>query len=91
MSNKHRNEYRRWLRRQANRASTSSPIRLVDGPAAPEEIGESGYYTTPGGKRVNYPNAYRRAWGKPIYHASTIRVELGRDWAIAHRIPMEVF
>ncbi len=31
----------------------------------------SGYHwTTPGGKPVQYPSAYSRAFGKPVYHGA---------------------
>ncbi len=39
--------------------------------------GSSWYYTTPSGSPVQYPNAYRRAYGKPVYHAADHVVTVG--------------
>lgn len=72
------------VRAAVNASGTSYPIRIVDGSAAaPELVGESHHYVTPGGKPVYHPNAYRRAWGKPIYVSSTRAITVGRDWLFA--------
>ena len=80
-------QYRAFVREQANRSGSTCPIRVVPGRAAPHAEGSSGYFTTPGGKPVRYPNAYRRAWGKPVYNASTYRIEVGAKWLAARSIP----
>ena len=44
----------------------------------PKLVGNSGYHTTPSGKTiVNHPGAY--GW-RTVYHCSTERVEVGRNW-----------
>jgi hypothetical protein len=60
------------------------PITIVDGFTAPEVQGKPGYYTNKSGDIINFPNAYQRAWGKPIYHQSTARVEVGVGWLLAN-------
>jgi hypothetical protein len=55
----------------------NTPVLIVDGDAV-TVTGESYYFTTPSGKtRVQYPGAYK--W-RTVYHASTLCVEIGRDW-----------
>ena len=72
---------RRILRRAANEPVGSTvPIELIDGESAPVVRGLSWHYTNKSGDLIYYPNAYRRAWGKPIYNCSTIRVEVGEEW-----------
>lgn len=68
------------IRRIANEAGKSFPIKVVEGDSAPKSKGSGYFYTTPSGNRVYHPNAYRAAWGKPIYHHSTIRIEVGNEW-----------
>lgn len=63
---------RMWCGVRAN-----MPVEIVDGDAPPKVCGEGFHWTTPGGKPIRYPNAYK--WEK-VYHASTIRVEVGRNW-----------
>ena len=64
----------------------SCPIELVDGDKSPSYEGEEHYYVTPSGEYVRYPNAYRRAFGKPIYCHSTLRIEVGIDWLLSKGI-----
>lgn len=80
-------EYRTYVRVMAKAAGSTCPIAVVDGDAAPHTTGSTGYYTTPGGRPVRYPHAYRRAWGKPVYHCSDYRLEVGREWLAQHLIP----
>jgi hypothetical protein len=71
---------RRAARRVA-RAESYVPVLVTDEPGFFASCeGCAGYWTTPGGAPVRYPNAYRKAWGKPVYHLSTVRVEVGVDW-----------
>src|SRR5271165_6172658 len=58
----------------------AAPIEHVDGMTKPHFVGESYSFQTKTGKPVRHPNAYRRAWGKPVYIASTRRIIVGRDW-----------
>jgi hypothetical protein len=53
-------------------------VQLIDNSTQPPKlVGKGFYWTTPGGKLIHYPNAYR--WHK-IYHPSTLRVEVGANW-----------
>jgi hypothetical protein len=72
-------EQRRLARQYADqRVHHSIPVEIVDGDVAPRVAGESYYWTTPSGKTiVHHPSAY--GW-PTLYHASTLRVEVGRDW-----------
>jgi len=83
------NELRKYIRKQADATGKCWPIKLVDGYKCPTVTGHSFHYVTPGKHRpVYYPNAYRRAWGKPMYVGSTKCIEVGADWildCIIHR------
>jgi len=88
VSPRHASQYRAWLRAQAG-AKSYAPIVVVDGSQTPKRAGRSYYWETPSGAICRHPNAYRRAFGHPIYCASTVRVEVGREWLAAMRIPAE--
>lgn len=62
------------------------PVVVVPGNAAPALKGRSYHYTNKSGDIIYHPSAYKRAWGKPIYHHSTLRVEVGKDWFNANFI-----
>lgn len=79
----------RPVRQAADLVGTPYPIEIVDGDAAPKLVGESYHWTTPGGAPVHYPNAYRRAWGKPVYVGSTFCIQVGREWLKANGINVE--
>jgi hypothetical protein len=70
----------RQMARLAAGAHTSCPVTVVEGDVAPHVTGEGFYYTTPSGQLVHHPNAYRRAFGRPEYHASTLEVVVGQEW-----------
>jgi len=76
---------RRAVRQHAG-ARANMPVDVIDGSDAPEVTGRSYYWTTPGGRPVYHPAAYRRAYGKPVYHGSTLSVEVGVEW-LAARFP----
>jgi hypothetical protein len=76
----------RVVRAFVNLSGTPYPIEFVDGFAEPAVTGRSYHWTTPGGKPVYYPNAYRRAWGKPVYHCSTRAIQVGKGWLIEQGI-----
>lgn len=59
-------------------AGNSVPVEIVKGDSPPKMQGESFYYTTPGGKPIYAPSAYK--WPK-VYHGSTLRIEVGEKWA----------
>jgi hypothetical protein len=58
----------------------SPTIQLIDGNSKPRIVGRTFRWETKTGKPVYYPNAYKRAWGKPIYIASTRRIQVGKQW-----------
>ena len=68
--------------RQAANARNNCPIKIVNGNVAPIIKGHHFYWSNKSGDVIRYPNAYKRAWGKPIYNHSTIRVEVGSDWLL---------
>ena len=61
------------------------PVEIVMGTARPYLQGESWRYETPSGKPVYHPNAYRRAYGKPVYVRSTRRIVVGAAWLMSRR------
>lgn len=66
------------------------PVVVVAGKIRPRLVGHGSYYTTPSGAPVHHPNAYRSAWGKPVYHCSTRRVEVGAGWLLARAEKLSV-
>jgi hypothetical protein len=70
------------LVRKSVSARNNCPIKIVDGCDPPKLKGRGWYYTNKRGDEIHYPVAYRKAWGKPIYNHSTIRVEVGGDWLL---------
>jgi hypothetical protein len=59
------------------------PIVEVPGCEPPGLLGDFGHFVNASGELIRYPNAYRRGWGKPIYVASTVRIEVGALWVRA--------
>lgn len=57
--------------------SGNHEVEIIKGNDAPYGHGISSHYTTPTGKIVRYPNAYR--WPK-VYHPSTRKILVGRGW-----------
>ena len=75
---------RRAVLKSAGETQANIQIEVIPGVAvAPRTVGETYHYVTPGGRPVYHPNAYRRAWGKPVYVASTRRVIVGEQWLAA--------
>lgn len=70
------------LLREAVGARSNCPIQIVTGNSPPKLTGRSYYYTNKSGDVIYHPNAYIRAWGKPIYNRSTIRIEVGSSWIL---------
>lgn len=75
-----------WVRRAIKRridAPNHVYVVVVEGSkkrenSRPKLVGSSGYHTTPSGKTiVTHPGAY--GW-RTVYHCSTERVEVGREW-----------
>jgi len=70
------------LIRQAVGARPNCPIEIIKGNTPPKLKGRGYYYTNKSGDEIRYPEAYRKAFGKPIYNHSTIRVEVGSNWLL---------
>ena len=68
------------VRAAAGQPGSHYPIKIEDGFAAPRLAGDGCYWTTPSGRPVYHPNAYRRAWGKTVYHCSTLEIVVGAGW-----------
>jgi hypothetical protein len=80
VTNKECLAFRRAARAAVGGASKSTPVEVVPGSSeAPKFSGERGHYTTPGGKRVWAPSAYRMK-GPIRYHRSTEKVTVGEHW-----------
>lgn len=71
---------RRVIRKAADCVGTTIPIVIIDGDSSPICKGACGHYRNKSGDIIHSPNAYRRAWGKPIYYPSTIHIEVGAEW-----------
>lgn len=56
------------------------PVRIIAGDGDPKLIGSPYHYENKSGELIHHPTAYRRAWGKPIYIASTLEVVVGNMW-----------
>jgi hypothetical protein len=72
---------KREIRKSVN-AESNCPISIIDGDSPPILVGESYHYQNKSGDKIQYPNAYRKAWGKPVYINSTRRIEVGSDWLL---------
>ena len=59
----------------------TGPLEVLPGNGTPTAAGEGFSWTTPGGKPIRHPNAYK--WPK-VYHCSTNHVEVGRNWLRNH-------
>lgn len=69
--------------RTAARAPLNVPVAVIPGDSPPRLRGEGFSWRTPGGAPVRHPGAYSRAWGKPIYIPSSLRVEMGEEFPMA--------
>ena len=76
---------RRMVREVAG-AKSCRRVVVVPGRVAPKQKGSPQHYLTPSGQPVYHPGAYRRAYGRPVYVSSTVRVEVGRDWLLCRGI-----
>lgn len=79
---KWRVETAKQIRKAAEMTSSQCSINISDGSSPPTKSGRGSLYTNKSGHIIRYPNAYRRAWGKPIYQASTLKIEVGYEWLI---------
>ena len=73
---------KKWIREVAGAKGTNCPIKVVIGNNPPTLKGRSWCYQNKSGDVIRYVNAYKRAWGKPIYVHSTRRIEVGSDWLL---------
>jgi hypothetical protein len=71
---------RKAIRQAANCVGTNIPILVIKGDYSPICKGTGYHYRNKSGDLIHSPNAYRRAWGKPIYYPSSIRIEVGEEW-----------
>lgn len=72
---------KRILRKSLN-ARTNCPVIIIPGSNEPKLKGSGYHYTNKSGEVINYPSAYMKAYGKPIYIPSSIRIEVGSDWLL---------
>lgn len=70
---------RKWSGDKGNR-----PVVVIYGQSAPRLVGTPWHYENKRGDWIHHPNAYRAAWGKPIYIASEMRTEVGHEWVERH-------
>jgi len=78
---------RHAILRSAKEPQKNIKIEILPGiMLAPQSVGESYYWTTPGGQICRYPQAYVAHFGRPIYHASTRRVIVGEQWVLADAV-----
>lgn len=70
------------LIRQSVGARNNCPVVIISGSSEPKLCGSSHYYKNKSGDIIHHPNAYRAAYGKPIYVPSSIRVEVGSNWIL---------
>lgn len=61
------------------------PVVVDPSEDLPKVAGVGYRHETPSGELVRHPNAYRQAFGKPVYVASTRRVVVGVEFARAVR------
>lgn len=74
-------EIRSWvIRNLKDKGYNSVPIIIGDGNHPPKLKGNSFRYENKSGNVINYPNAYRKAFGKPIYINSTRHILVGSKW-----------
>lgn len=70
-----------WIARRALGERNSIPVEFAAGATEPHIEGEGWHFRTRGGTYVRHPSAYsRRGWSNLVYHASTRRIVVGRDW-----------
>jgi hypothetical protein len=73
---------RQLIRKSVLHSGSNCPIKIIDGDSAPKLKGSSFHYENKRGDIIQHPNAYRKAWGKPIYIPSSKRIEVGANWIL---------
>ena len=73
-------QHAREIRALAGATGCPWRIVVVPGGAAPAVVGRGYHWRNASGDIIRHPGAYRRAYGRPIYHASTRRIEVGAEW-----------
>lgn len=69
------------LARAITKVYFNCPVIIKQNSKQPPKKSGCGYYfTNKSGDIIHSPSAYRRAWGKPIYNKSTLRVTVGDKW-----------
>lgn len=74
------NFVKRLARKMCNVHNSCPVIVLEKSRSAPKKGGHSYYFTNKRGDIIRYPSAYAKAYGKPIYHHSTLHVTVGENW-----------
>ena len=78
---------RKMIRSAAKASGTPWPIVVVEGDGAPKVAGGSFHWTTKTGQPIYHPNAYSKVGqSSMVYHHSTLRIEVGRDWLWANGV-----
>jgi hypothetical protein len=72
---------KRELRKVVN-AHNNCPVVIVGGDSPPKLCGHKFHYENKSGDIIRHVNAYKKAWGKPIYIHSSLHVEVGADWLL---------
>lgn len=75
---------RKAIRAAAGKTGTNYPIEVVHGDDAPKLVGQSYYWTTPGGTLVQHPSAFAKRGWPTVYHHSTLRIVVGDTWVAAN-------
>lgn len=63
-------------------ARNNCPVKIIEGSSIPKLKGYSSHYTNKSGDIIRYPIAHKKAYGKPIYHSSSLRIEVGAEWLL---------
>lgn len=71
---------KRSVRKQLSTHNNCPVVFIKNSKKKPELKGSSYYFTNKSGDIIRYPSAYSRAFGKPIYHNSTLRIEVGENY-----------
>jgi len=71
------------IRKLVGMQNSKCPIVIVDGEEEPKRVGNHSYYTNKKGESIRNPNAYsKKGWSDLVYHKSTLRITVGREWLL---------
>lgn len=81
ISKEAKKEIRSWALKYAKGYGyPAAPIVIIKGKSPPQWRGKSYCFKNKTGDIIKYPNAYSKAYGKPIYIPSTRRIIVGIEW-----------